>query len=188
MKQFKYLMLLLVMVFVLPFTVLAEGEEGEAVDNRVKVYFFRGEGCPHCAEAEEWFSKIQEEYGSKFQIVDYETWNDADNAELMQKVAVARGEEDEATGVPYIIIGDKSWVGFAESSMADEIKSQIDTVYAQAEADRYDVMELVETGATNTSSKKDSNGSDILALIIILVVVGGICFGVYKARNTVDEK
>ena len=187
MKQFKYLMLLLAMVFVLPFTVLAEGEEAESVDNRVKVYFFRGEGCPHCAEAEQWFSKIQDEYGSKFQIVDYETWNNADNAKLMQKVAVARGEEDEATGVPYIIIGDKSWIGFAESSMADEIKSQIDTVYAQAESDRYDVMDLVETGKTNTS-KEESNGSDVLALVIILLVVGGICFGVYKARNTVDEK
>ena len=31
--------------------------------------------------------------------------------------------------------------------------------------------------------EKDSTGSDVVALLIILVVVGGICFGVYKART-----
>ena len=178
MKIFKYLILSLALVFLLPLGVYAEGEEVTSQDNRVKVYFFRGEGCSHCAETEEFFNSIQEEYGSKFTIIDYETWYNTENSELMQKVAEARGEE--ANGVPYIIIGDKSWNGFAQD-MADEIKSQIDSEYEKAVDDRYDVMTLV-----NGEETKKSFGGDIVALIVILLVVGGVCFGIYKARNSIN--
>ncbi len=187
MKNFKYFVLLFAMMLIIPFAVRAEGEEeGENTeDNKAIVYFFRGEGCPHCQEAEEWFDSIKEEYGSKFKIVDYETWYNSDNAELMKKVAEVRGESETATGVPYIIIGDKSWVGFAESSMADEIKAQIDSVYDQPVEERYDVISLVDSGATPAAEEK-SNGKDVVALLAILVVVGGVCFGIYKARQSTN--
>ena len=93
-------------------------------DGKVAIYFFRGEGCPHCQEAEEWFDSIKGEYGDLFTVVDYETWNNQDNAKLMEAIAKSRGETVE--GVPYIIIGNKSWNGFTESyeqEMINEIKS-----------------------------------------------------------------
>ena len=93
-------------------------------DGKVVIYFFRGEGCPHCQEAEEWFDSIKGEYGDLFTIVDYETWYNQDNAKLMEAIAKSRGEIAE--GVPYIIIGSKSWNGFTESyeqEMINEIKS-----------------------------------------------------------------
>ena len=93
-------------------------------DGEVAVYFFRGEGCPHCQEAEEWFESIEEEYGDLFEIVDYEVWHSQENSDLMEAVAKSRG--DSASGVPYIIIGDKSWEGFKNDygpEMLDEIKS-----------------------------------------------------------------
>lgn len=178
MKKIKYLMLLLIMLLIVPFAVFAEGEEeaqaGE--DKQVKVYFFRGEGCSHCAETEEWFKSIEEEYGERFKIVDYETWYNKDNSELMQKVAKARKED--VSGVPYIIIGNKSWIGFTED-YKEEILSQIDSVYSEDVKSRYDIMELLEA---NKSDGKSS--SDAAALIIILLVVGGIGFGIYKARKS----
>lgn len=99
-------------------TDLKKKENGKTV-----IYFFRGEGCPHCEEAEEWFDSIKEEYGTMFKVVDYETWYDEENADFMQRVAKSRDEE--ANGVPYIIIGDKSWLGFTEryeEEMLEEIK------------------------------------------------------------------
>lgn len=93
-------------------------------DGKVIIHFFRGQGCPRSAEAEEWFESIKGEYGNLFVVVDYETWYDSNNAKLMEAVAKSRGEE--ATGVPYIIIGNKSWNGFTESyeqEMINEIKS-----------------------------------------------------------------
>ena len=178
MKSLKYLLLIVSALLILPFAVFADGEEeAEATESKeVNVYLFRGEGCPHCQEAEEWFASIEEEYGSYYNIVDYETWYDKDNAELMERVAEARGEE--AQGVPYIIIGDKSWNGFAED-YEEEMLSQIKKVFAQDVDDRYDVMKYLTPG-----EKTDEKGSsDVLALIIILLVVGGIGFGIYKARE-----
>lgn len=174
MKKLKYLVILLIAALIIPFTVNAEGEESESKE--VKVYLFRGEGCPHCQEAEAWFQSIEEEYGSYFEIVSYEVWYNQENAELMQRVAKARGEE--ASGVPYIIIGNQSWNGFTESyepEMIERIKSE----FEKDIDDRYDIIKLLP----EKEKEKDSTGSDILALIVILVVFGGICFGLYKARN-----
>jgi len=179
MKTLKYLFVLL-MLLVVPVMVYAEGEE-ETTDTskEVKVYLFRGEGCPHCQEAEEWFQSIEEEYGSMFNVIDYETWYDEENKALMDKVAEARGEE--ASGVPYIIIGNKSWNGFTES-YEEEMIAEIKAEFEKDVKDRYDIMKLLPDGI-----KKEEKGSnDVLALILILAVVGGVCFGVYKARNNTD--
>lgn len=195
MKKLKFLFVLLMIVLLVPFAVFAEGEENvegnveaEAADttateesDEVKIYFFRGEGCPHCQEAEEWFSSIEGEYGSLFQVVDYETWYNEDNAKLMQKVAEARGETAE--GVPYIIIGNKSWNGFAED-YEEEILAQIQSEHEQDVASRYDIMKLVSSGGAKETKKESSN--DVLALIVILVIVGAVCFGVYKARSSAN--
>lgn len=173
MKKLKYLVVLLIAALVIPFTVHADGEESK----EVKVYFFRGEGCPHCEEAEEWFKTIEEEYGSYFEVVDYETWYNQENAELMQKVASARGEE--ANGVPYIIVGNQSWNGFAQE-YAPEIISKIQEEFEKDVNDRYDIIKLLPT---LTKEKETSAGTDVLALIVILLVFGGICYGVYRARK-----
>ena len=191
MKVLKYLVVLLAIFLIMPFAVFAEEEasnndentteEASSNDNsdskKVNVYFFRGEGCSHCAEAEEWFDSIKEEYSEYYNLIDYEVWYNTDNSDLMQKVADARGEEAE--GVPYIIIGDKSWNGF-DSSYEEDMINQIKSVYAQDVKDRYDIMTLLTDSKT---SKKDSNASDILVLLAIIVVAAGIGFVIYKARK-----
>ena len=196
MKSLKILFVLLV-ALLLPIVAFAEDEDTDAApaedaevvvaeeeSNEVNVYFFRGEGCSHCAEAEAWFESIEEEYGSKFKIVDYETWYNSENAELMQKVAEARGETAE--GVPYIIVGNKSWNGFAQD-YADEIIAQIESEFETNVDERYDIMKLMETGGNaKVDDKDDKKSNDALSLIIIIVAVGAVCFGVYKASNSVN--
>lgn len=192
MKYIKYLVVLLAIFLVLPFGVFAEDEnnttsESEATvsndDKRVNLYLFRGEGCPHCAEAEEWFDSIKGKYGDYFKVVDYEVWNDEDNAKLMEKVAKLRNED--VSGVPYIIIGDKSWNGFDES-YEDEMIDQIKSVYSQDVSKRYDIMNYVNDSSSNSKTKKSSS-SDVLALIIILIVVGGAGYGIYYARKSTSK-
>lgn len=197
MKKLRLLLILFAAVLLLPMTVLAEGEEvvaenpeateettTETDSKEVPIYFFRGEGCPHCEEAEQWFQSIEAEYGSYFNIVDYETWYNEDNAKLMQQVAEARGEEAE--GVPYIIVGDKSWSGFTES-YEQEILDQITSVYAQDVNARYDIMKYLDnpSASKKDTDKKDSGSSDALVLVLIILIAGGIGFGVNKARTTV---
>lgn len=195
MKKLKNLFFVLIAsLLFIPLGVFAEGEDeesvtttGEELSKEVIVYFFRGQGCSHCAEAEEWFKSIEDELGDKFEIHDYEVWNDPDNSELMEKVAKARGEEDTATGVPYIIIGDQSWIGFT-SDYKNEIKSKINKMYEQDVNKRYDIMLLLDDlldGKGTDSEKKGSN--DIAALLLTLVICGGIGYGIYTARKKVNE-
>lgn len=192
MKYIKYLVVLLAIFLVLPFGVFAEDEnnttsESETTvsndDKKVNLYLFRGEGCPHCAEAEEWFDSIKGKYGDYFKVVDYEVWNDEDNAKLMEKVAKLRNED--VSGVPYIIIGDKSWNGFDES-YEDEMIDQIKSVYSQDVSKRYDIMNYVNDSSSNSKTKKSSS-SDVLALIIILIVAGGAGYGIYYARKSTSK-
>lgn len=179
MKKLFYAIIVLALLLVVPFSVFADEEPAEETNKKVALYFFRGEGCSHCAEAEEWFESIQEEYGEYFEIKDYETWYNEDNADLMQKVAEVR--EESADGVPYIIIGNKSWNGFTDS-YKDEILSEIKEVYAQDVSERYDILNYVKTG--DTKEEKKSSTGDFVVLFFILVIAGGLGFGIYKTRTS----
>lgn len=193
MKKIKLFLAIIMCLFAMPLAVLADegsddnvevtsGEtEVQEEDNRVKIYFFRGEGCPHCADAEEFFNSIEEEYGQYYKILDYETWYNSDNATLLQKVGEARNEE--ISGVPYILIGDKSWSGY-DDSFADDIKDTIMSEYEKAVADRYDIANYVDftniAGSVTDAAKKSN---DAMVLIIMLLVVAGIAYGVVAARK-----
>ncbi|CCY79062.1 hypothetical membrane protein [Mycoplasma sp. CAG:877] len=193
MKKIKLFLAIIMCLFAMPLAVLADegsddnvevtsGEtEVQEEDNRVKIYFFRGEGCPHCADAEEFFNSIEEEYGQYYKILDYETWYNSDNAALLQKVGEARNEE--ISGVPYILIGDKSWSGY-DDSFADEIKDTIKSEYEKAVADRYDIANYVDfTNAAGSVTEAAKKSNDAMVLIIILLAVAGITYGVVAARK-----
>ncbi len=192
MKKFKLYLAIIMCLLMIPFTVFADEADTDSKDEatteekdtksedskKVKIYFFRGEGCPHCAEAEEFFDSIKDEYGEYYTIVDYETWYNTENADLLQKVGKARDEE--ISGVPYILIGNKSWSGYS-SDMNEEIISTIKSEYEKDVADRYDIMELIDTDSTK--AKEKSKSGDVMALIIVLIVVAGISYGVVVARK-----
>lgn len=193
MKKIKLFLAIIMCLFAMPLAVLADegsddnvevtsGEtEVQEEDNRVKIYFFRGEGCPHCADAEEFFNSIEEEYGQYYKILDYETWYNSDNAALLQKVGEARNEE--IRGVPYILIGDKSWSGY-DDSFADDIKDTIKSEYEKAVADRYDIANYVDfTNAAGSVTEAAKKSNDAMVLIIILLAVAGITYGVVAARK-----
>ena len=92
-------------------------------DDRINIYFFWGDGCPHCKEEYEWFEYNYKEYGQYFNLYGFETWYHSDNAELLNKFAGAMGES--VSGVPYTIIGDKSYTGFATAQHGMSFLTQI---------------------------------------------------------------
>lgn len=142
-------------------------------NDKITVYMFRGEGCPHCEEALQFFSKLSEdeEYSKYYELKTYEVWNNASNAELMQKVAEELKEE--ASGVPYIVIGEKTFSGYA-ASYDDKIKEAIKNAY---ESDSYkDVVKSVKGSSTKKTTEKES--SPIVPIIVVgaiaVVLISGI--------------
>lgn len=99
-------------------------------ENKVNIYFFWGNGCPHCEQEFEFFESIETEYGDYFTLNTFETWYDEDNREILEQFA--SNMEDEITGVPYTIIGNKSFKGFStryEEEMLNAIKEQYKDSY-----------------------------------------------------------
>ena len=168
MKKISFLIIAAIMLLI-PFAVKADEKA------KVNVYLFRGEGCPHCEEALEWFDNTlskDEEYSKYYELVQYEVWYDEDNAKLMDKVAEALGTE--ANGVPFIVIGDKHFSGFSSSQSPDQIKEAIKAEYESD--DKVDMVESVKNG--KIVEKKEEN--QLLPIIIVsaaaIVIVIGLVF------------
>jgi glutaredoxin len=176
MKKIKGLILTLAFLFLMPLAVFASDNE------KINVYIFRGEGCQYCARALAFFEGLDDEYQSYFNLVEREVWYDTDNATLMQTVADYFG--DTVNGVPYIIIGDKTFNGYA-SDYDDEIKEAIKTAYENVDGTYEDIVGPILDGAEVT---KKSNDNSAITVIVILVTIAGIGFLVYMARDDEEEK
>lgn len=159
MKRVLKLMIVSLLLMV-PFFVKAE-EVNADKDNKVNVYLFRGEGCPHCKEAESFFSSLDkdEEYSKYYKLVKYEVWYNEDNAKLMNDVA--KKLNTEASGVPFIVIGNKYYSGYA-SSMDSELKEAIKSAY---ENDSY--KDVVKSVIEKTDEKKKATNSPLIPIVIV---------------------
>lgn len=91
-------------------------------DNEVKAYFFFGEGCPHCAKEEAFFESIRDKYPT-LEINSFEIYRNKENVSLMKEVSNKLNAN--ANGVPFLVIGDKFLVGYAEGITNVEIENQI---------------------------------------------------------------
>lgn len=159
-------------------TVNAKGKK-VSCENDVNIYIFHGETCPHCQAAIEFFESIEEDYGSCFNLNKYEVWNSSENATLMTSVASYFG--DEVSGVPYIVIGNKTFKGYAES-YDEDIKSAI--VEASNDADYVDVMTAL---SKNDVTEKDTSGSSIATVLIIVICVGGLVALIVTNKNNKND-
>lgn len=99
-------------------------------DGKVNIYFFWGDGCPHCAAEFEALNEIAEEHRDKFNLYTFETWYNEDNEELIKVFSEAL-DGKEAKGVPYTIIGEKSFTGFSEGQ-SDQLIEAITSQYQDA--------------------------------------------------------
>ena len=95
-------------------------------DDKVNIYFFWGNGCSHCEEQFAFLDDIQEEYGNYFNAYAFEVWYNQTNAEILADFAEANG--DTVKGVPYTIIGEKSFNGFGSSIKSEYKKTIIEQV------------------------------------------------------------
>jgi len=96
----------------------------------VNIYYFWGDGCPHCASQFEFFIELNEEIGEQFNLYSFEVWFDEDNVALLEELAEIM--DVEFRGVPFIIIGNQTITGF----LPDEVVDAIDA----AANDEFDVM------------------------------------------------
>ncbi len=106
--------------------------------NKVNVYVFWGDGCPHCKHLAQFFDSNKSELKDKMNLYTFEVWKDSTNLKFMKDFGKFLGETPQ--GVPYMIIGDKTFSGFAESDekTKDEIINLIKQGYQNSsKIDKY---------------------------------------------------
>ncbi len=129
-NKLKLLLLLLVLI---PFNIFAISKDykdvvynitKEKVDKeKINLYFFRMDGCPHCAEEEKWLENIKDKYGDYLNIYDYEIKNSNKNREYYYNVKKVLNDEITKS-VPYTVIGETYFVGFSET-VSEQIENKI---------------------------------------------------------------
>jgi glutaredoxin len=116
--------------------------------NNVDLYLFWGDGCPHCAKEKAFLAKILPNYPS-VKLNTYEIYHSQANVDLMQQAADKLNFD--ADGVPFLIIGDKDFVGYADGTTDKEIESQIN--YCLENSCTNSVASILKPTSKNTENK-----------------------------------
>lgn len=104
----KSILICLVLFSAIPGVVFAQSSD---VPHPVNIYFFWGDGCPHCATEKPFLESMVEKY-PQVELNAYEVYYDEENRALFWDFGEALGFEPR--GVPTTIIGKQVWVGFRE--------------------------------------------------------------------------
>ena len=103
--------LVLLLILLMPFSSRALAQTPEPDGFPVYIYFFWGEGCPHCAKAKPYLEQLAEKY-PQVVLRSYEIYYNAENQKLFSDIAAYHGFE--ISGVPTMLIGPYYLVGYAE--------------------------------------------------------------------------
>lgn len=134
---------------------------------KLNIYLFWGNGCPHCAKEKTFLSKILPDYPT-VTLNQYEVYYSSNNAELMQKVADKI--DVDAGGIPFLIIGDKEFVGYSEGTTDKEIESRIKYCLSNSCPDSVNSIinpSKDDDSKTSKTNNPDSNQKKIIKLPII---------------------
>lgn len=166
-----------------------EFKEHKPNSDAITIYLFRGKGCGYCRAFLSFMNSITDEYGKYFKMESYEVWNDQANSTLLGQVSEYMGES--AGGVPYIIIGDKVFPGYAEQ-YNEGIKEAIKTLYDTKKSKRYDVFEAMKknpkkSGSNGTTDNKVIIWSLVFTIFSLIVIISFNSLKFKELNMKIDE-
>ncbi len=122
---------------------------------KVTLYFFHGDGCPHCAEEQtDLIDDLKKD--SSINVEEIEVWHDSENKELLDKVISAYGSR---SGVPYNVIGDTTIIGYSESN-GEKIKRAIEYYKTHEYTDEIKKIKNGEKVQINDQFSKEEEKTD----------------------------
>jgi cytochrome c biogenesis protein CcdA/glutaredoxin len=126
----------------------------------VEVYFFFGDGCPHCAKVEPIIDYLEKEYPDVL-FSRYEVYRNKENARLMFSLYGKYGVPKERQGaVPIVFVGDSYLIG--DRSIIDNLEGRIRALIPTWEESKIEIVVPEETPsvaesvpATTTQTKEE---------------------------------
>ncbi len=91
----------------------------------LNIYFFWGEGCPHCEAEKDFLPKLEAKYPGQLAIHDFEVFNNKDNQKILTELFQKLNKQFH--GVPVTLVGPYAIEGFdSESGVGQRITQAID--------------------------------------------------------------
>ena len=183
-KKKNILSMILLCILVLSFFTALVNSQANSENGKVIIYFFWGDGCPHCTTEkpylEEWKNKYPE-----LEVKSFEAWSNPNNYKIFQEVASAYGIQPR--GVPTTFIGERNWVGFS-SSMASEMESYIQECIEEGCEDLAKDLDFEGEGNKNEGEgdKKNISFNWILLGFVVFLVI--LIFGIFLKKSKSKEK
>ena len=81
--------------------------------DRINMYVFYGLTCPHCEDLYKML-KENKNYEKYYDLYSFGVWYDKENQKFMDDVS--KKLDKNISGVPYIIIGDKTFSGYSKTN------------------------------------------------------------------------
>jgi len=127
---------MLLLSLVLPLLSIAYGQAA-ASRFTVPVYFFWGDGCPHCATQKVFHEALKRDHPN-VTVYDFEVYGVPENRSIMAAMAAAFGRP--VTGVPMTFIGDESWTGFSDA-LGRQMRAAVERYETYAAPDPVDRLD-----------------------------------------------
>ena len=129
----KIIFIIVFLLFLFPNNVFALSSEyedllynlvgEEVVEEKINVYFFYGNGCPHCEKEKKFLDSLEEKYKDNIQVFRYETWDDSHNANMMLTAKEIFGVS-LTKSVPFTVVGTEYNLGFNDY-VGEKIENQV---------------------------------------------------------------
>lgn len=152
-KYIGKIFVVLTLLFVLfPAFATVNAQEEEVKDNKVNIYFFWGEGCPHCEKEKLFLEKLEDKY-PEVEVKDYEVWNNPENLKLMK--AFVKELDVDVRGVPFTVVGEHHVIGWlSEEYTGKKIEEAVEC--AMADGCKDVGVELIAEGEVNEQVKGET--------------------------------
>lgn len=167
----KLLLTLLTLLIFLPMQNISAQETTTVAteDKIVNIYFFWGNGCPHCEKEKLFLRKIEDKY-PQVKIHEYEVWNNYYNRQLM----VQFGEELNVniSGAPFTVIGEHHVIGWLDENYTG--KQIEEAIACSLENGCKDVGQIIVNNVKNGVEKKEVKVPSPIPETMTLPLIGEI--------------
>ncbi|MFZ5425028.1 MAG: TlpA family protein disulfide reductase [Patescibacteria group bacterium] len=145
-----------------------------AQEKVVNIYFFWGDGCPHCANEKPFLEELEKKY-PEVKVNDFETWGSSENRKLLIEVGNNLGIK--VSGVPFTVVGEKHFTGWlSEETTGKDIENAVQLALANDSRDIVDeILASVHTPPDSpTQPVPDKVQPDAIPAELNLPIIGKV--------------
>jgi glutaredoxin len=166
---------LFLFIFFLAFFSFGASAEETPTANPVDLYFFEGQGCPHCAKMKSYLEGLKSDHPN-LKVYDFEVYYNEENQALYGKMATAYGAT--STGVPMIFIGDEYISGADFEKVKNAVEKCSSGAICLSPMDR-----ISKSSGENNNQTPDFKNYETIGWIVLGVIVVGIAIVIVVARR-----